>query len=82
MWGSECLAEERIAAILPVPVSSSSPANEMAKRDKKFEWILEARLVGILLLSIFSALLVFMERDFFFMVGKGKNAPKMLSPSS
>lgn len=53
---------QRSAMLLPPCASSSSLGNEMAKRYKKFVWTLEASLYfGVPLLSLFYALLVFME---------------------
>lgn len=48
--------------LLPPCASSFSLGKKMAERCKKFVWTLEASLCfGVLLLSLFYALLVFME---------------------
>lgn len=53
---------QRSAVLLPLCARASSLGNEMAKRYKKFMWTLEASLCfGVPLLSLFYALLVFME---------------------
>lgn len=69
----------------PMPLSSSSLGNKMAKRNKKFVWTLEASLwFGVPLLSLFSAFLVFMERDFFyffFIVEEAERGARLLKHS-
>lgn len=69
---------QRSAVLLPPSASSSSLGNEMAKRYKNFVWTLETSLCfGVPLLSLFYALLVFVE--IFFIV---KGLESLLSPPS